>query len=91
MKQRAEKKLIRVLTLICISLNLALVQGHDTSVLLGLLKDFIPINSLFLRVCSKVFNLSLPLSFLSLSLWLSYYKIMSSVRSSCSLTIFYFS
>ena len=32
-------------------------------------------NSLFLRVCSKVFNLSLPFSFLSLSLWLCYYKI----------------
>ena len=74
MKQRAEKKLIRVLKLICISLNLVLVQGHDASVLLGLLKDFIPINSLFLRVCSKVFNLSLPFSFLSLSLWLCYYR-----------------
>ena len=32
-------------------------------------------NSLFLRVCSKVFNLSLPFSFLSLSIWLCYYRI----------------
>ena len=67
-KQRVEKKkkkLIRVLKLIYIYLNLVLVQGRDASILLGLLKEFIPLNSLFLRVYSKVFNLSLPLSFLS--------------------------
>ena len=58
----------RVLKLICISFNLALVQGCDAFVLLGLLKELIPINSLFLRVSAEVFNLSFPFSFLSLSL-----------------------
>ena len=67
------KKLIWILKLICLSLNLALVQGCDASVLFGLLKELIPIVSLFLKVSTKVFNLSLPLSFFSLSLWLCNY------------------
>ena len=47
-KQRVEKKkLIRVLKLICIYLNLVLVPGRDASILLGLLKEFIPLTLIY--------------------------------------------
>ena len=75
LRNKELKKTHQGMKLICIYLNLVLVQGRDASILLGLLKEFIPIISLFVRVYSKVFNPSLPLSFLSLSLWLCYYKI----------------
>ena len=47
-KQRVEKKkLIRVLKLICIYLNLVLVPGRDASILLVLLKEFIPLTLIY--------------------------------------------
>ena len=89
MKQRVEKTNQDIETDLYL-FEFGIVAGMLRFCSVGFAEELIPMNSLILIVSTKVFNLSLPLPFLSLSPWLCYYKIMSSVCSSCSFTIVYF-